>query len=160
MKTVILEYGKSVLAVVAVLLILGIVGVGAYSVKSGDGVLGQMETQAKQGGIGDGAREQSSFYQSILGRKKPVIIYQDLSVCAGDLPDWNNMFLARDEEGHPLEVQIQKINGNKENLLNYRFPISGIYEIEVSAEDDYGVSTRQIFQIPVQRAPLGKGQNL
>lgn len=148
MKTVIFEYGKSVLTVTAVLLILGIFGFSLYGKQ---GVWSRIREQAAQEGAADRIRGRNDAYESFLKRQKPEIVYRGRTALAGVLVDWNEMFLATDADGKELELMNLKINGSDLNPDDYRFPKSGIYEIEVMTRDDYGLATRRSFQIPVRR---------
>lgn len=143
MRTVIEEYGKAVLAMTVFLFILGFSGMKLF------GVINM---------TGDVSRDSNEMYQKVKERKGPEIRYMNRSVCAGCVLNWDKMFKVTDADGEEIEFSILKIDGRKEELSSYRFPKSGIYEIEVSAEDRYGIVSTRMFRVPVQRAVWGKGE--
>lgn len=141
MKLLIGEYGKAVLALTVLLFILGLSGISLIGTGS----------VAK-----DASRESDEMYRKVRERREPEIRYRNCPVCAGTLLDWAQMFEAEDADGEKIGVSILAVDGRKEEFDTYHFPRSGIYEVEVSAVDRYGIKSVRNFWIPVQRAVFGK----
>lgn len=141
MKLVIGEYGKAVLAMTVLLFVLGLSGMSLIGAGS----------MAK-----DASRESDEMYRKVRERKEPEIRYRNCPVRAGQPLDWTQMFEAEDADGEKIGFSVLAVDGRQEELSSYRFPGSGIYEVEVSAEDRYGITSIRTFRIPVQRAALGR----
>lgn len=141
MKLLIGEYGKALLAMTVLLFIVGLSGM----------LLIGAESMTK-----DASRESDEMYRKIRERKEPEIRYRNCPICAGCPLEWTQMFEAEDADGEKIEFSILTVDGRKEEPASYRFPKSGIYEVEVSAEDRYGIISIRTFCIPVQRAVWGK----
>lgn len=156
MKIVIGEYGKAVLAAISALLILGLCLMNLRSADGKGGIFEVLTEQAGKGAASDASRESDEMYRMIKERKEPIIRYRNCLIYAEEPLDWELMFEAVDEDGEAVEWHVEKINGKMEDFGSYCFPKSGVYEVEVSAADSYGIISSCIFQIPVQRAFLGK----
>ena len=159
MKLVIGEYGKAVLAVFVTSLILGLCLVYLHGMDGKSGIFGILAKQTECDLAKDASRESDEMYQMIQERKEPTIRYRDCFICAGEPLNWASMFEAVDADGKTVEWHIVKINGGREDITSYRFPKSGVYELEVSAVDDYGIRSNRVFHIPVQRAFSGREKN-
>lgn len=159
MKIVIGEYGRAVLAVIAALLILGLCMVNLRSANGKGGIFEVLTEQAGSGAAKDASRESDEMYQMIKERQEPTIRYRNCFIYAKEPLDWTSMFEAVDADGEAAEWHVVKINGKTENMGSYCFPKSGVYEVEVSAVDCYGIICNRIFNIPVQRAPFGREKN-
>ncbi len=156
MKIVIGEYGKAVLAAISALLILGLCLVNLHSANGKGGIFEVLTEQAGNGAAKDASRESNEMYQMIQERKEPTIRYRNCFIYAGEPLDWASMFEAIDADGEAVEWCVTKINGKPENIASYCFPESGVYEVEVSAVDSYGIISNRLFNIPVQRASFGR----
>lgn len=156
MKIVIGEYGKAVLAAMSALLILGLCLVNLRSDNGKGGIFEVLTEQAGNGAAKDASRGSDEMYQMIKTRKEPIIRYRNCCIAAEELLDWAEMFEAIDADGEVIESCVTKINGKQEDIASYRFPKSGVYEVEVSAVDRYGIISNRIFHIPVQRASFGR----
>lgn len=149
MKRIVREYGMAVLAVAAAVLLLGF----WWSVTAGknSGMIASIGKRAEETSADNTVREKNEWYGKLSQRSVPEITYWNQPVYAGELPDWKKMFAAVDADRNVAETSILTVNGKKEETASYCFPRSGVYKLEVEAEDSYGLKSRRLFSIPVSR---------
>lgn len=148
MKVILHEYGAAILAVIVAGLILTLCMVGIGGTQ---GIKGILANKAEPTANANDTYEDTSVYKSLSERKRPVISYIGTGVAAGSVIHWQQLFAAVDADQNPIEVTVLSVNGVKEIPPEFAFEKSGIYAIEVSTADSYGISVTRIFRIPVQR---------
>ncbi len=157
MKVIIREYGLAVIALLTAGLLLGF-GLGVIGVPTGvmDIFANNKALLAEENA---GIDEEVQVYRSLSERKRPVITFQEQVAVTADVTiDWQQLFRAIDAEQNELVVEVVAVNKNKELPEEFSFACSGIYEVEVMATDEYGISVSQTFRVPVQRSLIRKGE--
>lgn len=166
MVTLFEEYGKTLLSVIAVcLLVIFLFGA------SDDGFLYQMEDRAEEIESPYTESWKAEEVGEIVSRKEPVIHLREQSAGGADIYqpgkeyDLAELIWAQDDSGQELEVRIadvrEKETGEsifwntdgtlRQNADSFRFPEKGIYEVDILAVDSKNIVTGKTIDIPVRR---------
>lgn len=143
MSVFIKEHGRTVVCCAAAVFVLGVV----FCIRSGEdkGFIQIAYARAKE----DMAHTDFLLYteavKTVMARKKPEIVYLYKKILPGETVNIDGMFLARDADGKPAQVEICDIlNSLGESILDtekgcdtkkFLFPVSGIYTLKVKASD-------------------------
>lgn len=149
MKSILREYGTSLLAVLTAGLLFFFCLSGIKNSQGESGIYAVLKQSVRQKEVVFTDDMDRISYAEFMSRGNPVIYCQPNGIYAGENVNWQTVFPAEDVEQNVLAVQIVSIDGNKNISNDYQFAKSGIYIVEVLAVDAKQKQTKKVFQLPV-----------
>lgn len=143
MKEIFRSYGKMILAVCAVMILILL-------------TFGMMELQAQRNEIPDTGNfnqyQDGLFTRQLYTRKDPTITWVAGSLCsAGTLEELASCFTAEDEDGEQLPVTILSVCLRGGGSCQKMPDASGIYEVTVTATDKLGKTATVLVEVPITK---------